>query len=228
MFLKEIHVKNLRCFDDVRLSFAEPDGAVRRWTVLLGENGTGKSTLLKAIALVTSGQRRLSDLVIEPEDWVRHGERFCGIEAVLVTKKMEERPLQLRIERDDSRSDIIVRNQDGLDPLNRALDHSTRNYFVVGFGASRRLSILEGRRQKTSNFRSTRAESVATLSIPTPRSTPSSRGDGPGLYVRRGAGIETVRAVLSDFLPGIRFDSIDKKKGRLLSRPTTASCPYGR
>lgn len=31
-----------------------------------------------------------------------------------------------------------------------------------------------------------------------------------------GAGIETVRAVLSDFLPGIRFHSIDKKKGRLL------------
>ena len=54
MFLKEIHIQNFKGFEDLLFSFTQENGEVRKHTILLGENGTGKSNLLKAIALVTA------------------------------------------------------------------------------------------------------------------------------------------------------------------------------
>ncbi|MDE0014704.1 MAG: hypothetical protein OXU51_00850 [Candidatus Poribacteria bacterium] len=45
MFLKSIHLKNVKCFSDVALSFEDENGGIRKWTLLLAENGMGKSTL---------------------------------------------------------------------------------------------------------------------------------------------------------------------------------------
>ena len=47
----------------------KPDGLPFRWTIILGENGTGKTTLLECIACafpVTSGQRRINEETGEP------------------------------------------------------------------------------------------------------------------------------------------------------------------
>jgi hypothetical protein len=40
----------------------EHDGQARRWTVLIGENGTAKTTLLQAIALAAAGGRQVNTL----------------------------------------------------------------------------------------------------------------------------------------------------------------------
>lgn len=40
MYLKSIRLKNIRCFDDVEINFDLDGGNNRKWTVLLGENGT--------------------------------------------------------------------------------------------------------------------------------------------------------------------------------------------
>ena len=45
MFLKSIHLNNVKCFSDIDLSFEGEDGDIRKWTLLLAENGVGKSTL---------------------------------------------------------------------------------------------------------------------------------------------------------------------------------------
>ena len=152
MFLQSIRLKNFQCFDDLDLPFAEDDGTIRPWTVLLGENGTGKSTILKAIALVTGGSDALGDLLEEPSDWIRYRKTYCELTAILVTRELEERHIQLRLHKRDTITDVIVRNQSGLEALDRALQHAARNYFVVGFGASRRLSPDVGRRVKTSAY----------------------------------------------------------------------------
>lgn len=50
-YLASITVENIRCFADTqRLDLCAPTGNPARWTLLLGENGTGKTTLLQAIA----------------------------------------------------------------------------------------------------------------------------------------------------------------------------------
>ena len=49
-----IAVKNIRCFGEEpqRLSLSQESGKPARWTIVLGNNGIGKTTLLQALALI--------------------------------------------------------------------------------------------------------------------------------------------------------------------------------
>lgn len=66
MFLREVHIKNLKLLKDLELSFTAPDGSPRMWTLIIGENGTGKTAILQAIAMAAAGGRYLSRLVDFP------------------------------------------------------------------------------------------------------------------------------------------------------------------
>ncbi|RFZ94132.1 hypothetical protein D0C36_00820 [Mucilaginibacter conchicola] len=50
IYIKSLEIKNLRTFGDVVLEFEKPDGTLPRWTLILGDNGIGKSSLLQCIA----------------------------------------------------------------------------------------------------------------------------------------------------------------------------------
>lgn len=226
MFLKSIHLTNVKCFDDLYLSFeAEmPAGSIRQWTLLLGENGTGKSTLLKAIALVTSGSDALSDLLTEPTDWIQYGKKECVISALLVTKKMEEKEITLSIQQEYSRSDVIIHNKESLQWLDKALKESARDYFMVGFGAYRHLSSNDSFLAKRSAFFNVRAQSVATLFSPDATLNPLESW-AMTLDYQHDRGLDIVRDVLNDFLPDISFSRIDKQRGRLLFKTEDGIVP---
>ena len=50
-YLRKFTLHNVRTFrSPVTLDFCHPDGTVAQWTVILGENGTGKTTLLQYLA----------------------------------------------------------------------------------------------------------------------------------------------------------------------------------
>lgn len=226
MFLKSIHLKNVKCFDELSLSFEEEAqaGTIRQWTLLLGENGTGKSTLLKAIALVTSGSEALSDLLTEPSDWIQYGEKECVISAVLLTKEMEEKKITLSIQQEHSRLDAIIHNKESLQWLDEALKQSPEDYFLVGFGAYRHLSSNDSFVGKRSAFLNVRAQSVATLFDPDATLNPLESW-AMSLDYQHDTGLDIVRDVLDDFLPGISFSQIDKQRGRLLFKTEDGIVP---
>ena len=216
MFLKSIHLKNVKCFSDTFLSFENESADIRKWTLLLAENGTGKSTLLKAIALAVSGSDAIADLLGEPSNWIRYKARDCEISAVLLTKEREERKINLRIESKDTRADVIVRNKKSLVWLDDSLNLKNKDYFVLGFGASRRLNTVKSRRTKTSVFSNNRAQCVATLFDPDATTTPIDSWVMDLDYLKNLSGLKTVRDVLSNLLPEIQFYGIDKQRGQLL------------
>ena len=216
MFLKSIHLNNVKCFSDIALSFENENGDIRKRTLLLAENGMGKSTLLKAIALVTGGSDAIADLLEEPSDWIRYKTRKCEISAVLVTTEGKEREIRLRIAPKDTRADVIVKNKHSLAWFDDALNQKKRDYFVLGFGASRHLNTVKGRRTNTSVFTNKRAQSVATLFDPDAATTPLDSWAMDLDYLENRTGLETVRKVLSNLLPGIKFHGIDKQRGHLL------------
>lgn len=50
--ISSIKLKNYKCFKDVEIHCHKGDGKASQWTILLGSNNTGKTNILRAIALV--------------------------------------------------------------------------------------------------------------------------------------------------------------------------------
>ena len=62
MYLRRLHVERLKRVRGLTLDFTEPNGSPRMWTVLIGQNGTAKTTLLQAIALAAAGPLQVNAL----------------------------------------------------------------------------------------------------------------------------------------------------------------------
>lgn len=234
MFLKEVRLTHFRCIDKLTLSFMVGDTKsvsnkrglrpIRQRTLLLGGNGTGKSNLLKAIALVTAGSNSLGELLGNPEDWIQYGKEFCEIEADLVTQTKKERHIKLRLQRGDQLKDVIMRNNESLSEIDDALSHSTRNYFVIAYGASRKMAY-PGTTSKSDTYDSLRAGSVATL-FNREASLNALESWAMDLdYREEKTGLGIVKRAINKLLPGIRFHKIDKKNRQLLFKTDDGIVP---
>ena len=59
MHIQKVHLKNIRSFENLEIDFGNSGAG---WHVILGTNGTGKSTLIRSIALALVGERDISPL----------------------------------------------------------------------------------------------------------------------------------------------------------------------
>lgn len=86
MYLLETTVENIKCFRRATVNFVEAGSGerIRRWTVLLGENGLGKSTLLQAMAIPLAGPNALRELLPRAPGWARLGCPYGEVSATLV------------------------------------------------------------------------------------------------------------------------------------------------
>lgn len=62
VYLDRLHVRHLKLLRDFRLDFTGADGEPRKWTVIIGRNGTAKTSILQAIALAAAGARQVGVL----------------------------------------------------------------------------------------------------------------------------------------------------------------------
>lgn len=70
MYVKSIRLENLKGFEELEFDFERPDHTYAGWTVLVGGNASGKSTLLKAIALALIGPEVGRQLMGSTAGWV--------------------------------------------------------------------------------------------------------------------------------------------------------------
>lgn len=61
MYLRSLHIQHLKRISDLELDFTH-DGKPRMWTVLIGENGTAKTSILQAVALAAAGSLQVNTL----------------------------------------------------------------------------------------------------------------------------------------------------------------------
>jgi hypothetical protein len=87
MYIKSLHLKNVRCFEDLRLNFTDDSGRVRRWTCLLGNNAVGKTVILSCIAMALGGGPTANELVLDPKSWIRRGRNKGLIEVTISSGK---------------------------------------------------------------------------------------------------------------------------------------------
>lgn len=65
MYLTELTILGMKRVRNLVLNFEEPSGPIRKWTVLIGPNGTGKTSILQAIAMTAVGPAELNNLANE-------------------------------------------------------------------------------------------------------------------------------------------------------------------
>ena len=71
MKIKKVTIDNIRCFEHLELELSGK-GEPNNWTVLLGDNGCGKTTLMRSIALSLGEESGAAGLLDElASDWVR-------------------------------------------------------------------------------------------------------------------------------------------------------------
>ncbi len=76
MYLNEFSIQRIKCFHDVTLKLPEKDGDHSGWNVILGGNGTGKSTLLQAMAIALTGPLVGQRLLFNPAGWTRKEQKW--------------------------------------------------------------------------------------------------------------------------------------------------------
>ena len=70
MWVEELSIENIRCFESEPLRFASGD-CPYPWVTFLSENGGGKSTALQAFGLLLAGPEGAQKLLPRPVGWLR-------------------------------------------------------------------------------------------------------------------------------------------------------------
>lgn len=95
IYVEKIEITNFKCFEYLEIDFTHNAGirvsktleinpTIEPWVLFLGENGVGKSSLLKAIVIGLAGREYLDELKISGEDILKHGEESGSIRIHLV------------------------------------------------------------------------------------------------------------------------------------------------
>lgn len=157
MYLRRAILKNIKGFSDLDFGFERPgDGhsnAYAGWSVVLGDNASGKSTLLKALSLAIVGPDNARILQPSAAGWIREGENSATIALQLVAGPQDrfgqgrryEQPfwaeLQLTL-----RSNGIVSIGPGKQYIRKSKGPSggpwadaPEGWYAVGYGPFRRL-----------------------------------------------------------------------------------------
>ena len=74
--IQHVDIRNVKAIRELHLDLTDADAGRTPWLMLLGENGTGKSTALQAIALTLVGAKAIARLMeadlVRPQDFVRY------------------------------------------------------------------------------------------------------------------------------------------------------------
>jgi hypothetical protein len=73
MYLKSVTLESVKSFPSLHFDFERPLGKFAGWTVFVGGNSSGKSTLLKSIALAIMGAEAGSPLMGSTQGWITNG-----------------------------------------------------------------------------------------------------------------------------------------------------------
>lgn len=72
MWVEELIIENVKCFDRLSLKFSSKANPRPPWVTLLSENGGGKTTLLQSLAVMLAGPESASQLLPRPIGWLNN------------------------------------------------------------------------------------------------------------------------------------------------------------
>lgn len=99
MYITKVVLENVRCFRKVVVDL-ESHGKPKMWTVLVGDNGDGKTALLRSIAMGLCDESSAAGLLRElPGEFVRDGETKATIKIELKNRRGKRHTIITDIQR---------------------------------------------------------------------------------------------------------------------------------
>jgi hypothetical protein len=153
VYVKRVVLENLRGFEHLDFRFDRPDGKWKGWTVITGDNASGKTALLKAIALAVVGPDAARVLQPSLKGWIREGctEATIAVEIVggeqdrFAQGRRSEKPFWSELKlKDEGGPEVSLSVGDkykakGKGPAHGPWADNPLGWFCVGYGPFRRL-----------------------------------------------------------------------------------------
>ncbi len=153
MYVKRVVLESLRGFKRLDLSFDREDGAYHGWWVVTGDNASGKTALLKSIAMALVGPDAIRSLQPSFAGWIRKGDKEAVVAVEIVAGDQDrfaqgrpyEQPFWAELNlRDEGGPEIRlgVGNEykgKGRGPTHGPWSVNPAGWFSAGYGPFRRL-----------------------------------------------------------------------------------------
>ena len=149
MKILKLRLENIKCFKDIEIPFESVDGSARNWSLLVGDNGQGKTTILRSLAMGLCDDDWAAALRSELHgEFLRRGTRKGSIEVCLADSDGRKYTVRTRIKREGDNESISqdVFHGDCVnkkDKHKEAKDFRRSRIFAVAYGAGRSVSGTE-------------------------------------------------------------------------------------
>ena len=139
MKISGLYLKNIKCFREIDISFKNGDThQVKNWTLIAGNNGEGKTTLLRSLAIGLCDKEGASALLAELYGgFVRNGEKKGTIKVLLKNDSCDETEYTIETTITVGEDEYETLNQK-IPPENQGL--KIRDILAAGYGAGRTIS----------------------------------------------------------------------------------------
>ena len=147
MYIKQVHIQNIRSIESFEMVFEQPAG----WHVIIGDNGAGKSSVVRAIALALVGPKEVLGLRADWREWLNRnateGEIALSLESGTEDKhtgrqgklKNERIPNVLQLKRTNGMVELREAKDLKPDPFKYNWGHG-HGWFSVAYGPFRRFA----------------------------------------------------------------------------------------
>lgn len=141
MYVHSLELNQIKAFESLDLDFSRPDGekSYAGMNVFVGGNASGKTTLLRCLALVMLGSEIRSHFVVSRAQWIRRGTQESSIRVFASNGTSDHATLVRHIVRFSVRSFQSIDQQPLIIPTESFVE-GPLDGFIAGYGAFRRLS----------------------------------------------------------------------------------------
>ena len=157
MYIKSLEIKNIRAIKSFKMSFEKPAG----WHVLIGDNGAGKSSVIRSIAATLIGPEQIAGVLPIWKDWLSDNANSGKIELQIVPDwnydtirkgqptKNKTVANKFELKRNETGNVSLTTNSNDkkLPPTNYNWSNS-KGWFSVAYGPFRRFTGGEEKRNK--------------------------------------------------------------------------------